>query len=104
MPPLVTQGTLNRLVRVGGVVLVVLVVTSAALARRVVAPNEEVSHTLTQSIAGLVHPSDVSAITLPTGASIAEVLVAIGDELKVDQPIARLDQADGQRDLAQLAV
>jgi multidrug resistance efflux pump len=96
--------TVTTLARVGGVILVVSVVTSAALARRVVAPDDEGRHARVQSAVGLIRPGDVTSVTLPAAGSVAEVLVAVGDEVKDDQPLARVTLPDGRHDLAQLII
>lgn len=94
----------RRFGRIAGVILILLVVTSAAIARRVVAPADDVGRTLSETVAGLIRPSDVSSITLQAPAAVAEVLVGVGDEIAAGQPIARLDRAEGQRDLRQLGL
>ena len=89
--------------RVVGALLVALIVTSAALAKRAVEPAVETDGPAwaTSSPASIV-PNDVSSVTTAAGMTIAEVVAAVGDELQTGKPIARIDVTEGQRDLAEL--
>lgn len=92
----------------GGIAAVALVavtvITSAAVAKRAAGPSADGEMTVKDSFSGLVRPNDVSSITTPTAITVAEVVVVVGEELAAGQPIARLDQTDGERDLAQLGL
>ena len=83
-------------------VLIVIVVASAAMAKKALEPAAEAAISLTDAFVGLIVSDDISSITTPTGITIAETLVAVGDQLVQGQPIARIDDVEGQRELVQL--
>jgi multidrug resistance efflux pump len=86
------------------VLLIATIASSAALARHVVEPPANPEPILSEGIVGLLRPIDISSITTPIPVTIAEVVVAPGDELTANQPIARIDRTDGERELARLAL
>src|SRR5207244_1416575 len=84
--------------------LVATIASSAALARHVVEPPADPGPVLSDALVGLLRPIDINSITTPIPVTIAEVMVAPGDELTTNQPIARIDRTDGDRELARLTL
>ncbi len=88
---------------VAGSLLTVALVTSGAIAHRAALPAAD-DRTESEALSGLVRTTDGSTIATPVAVTIADVLVAIGEEVANGQPIARRDVADAERELAQLAL
>ncbi len=89
--------------RIGGVLLVVTVVASAALAKRAVepaaAPGAETSPA--EAFVGIVQPGDVISVTASAAMTVADTLVGVGDGLEAGDPIVRIDSALGEREVAE---
>jgi HlyD family secretion protein len=88
---------------VAGSILIVALLTSGFLAKRSVERLDS-EPPATEALMGLVRPTDVGTIAAPAPITIAEVLVAVGDELAAGDRIIRRDVADEQRAMAQLAL
>jgi multidrug resistance efflux pump len=84
-----------------GVILVGALLTSGFLAKRSAESNDQPP---VEALVGLVSPTDVDTVAAPSAVTIAEVLVAVGDELAVNQCIARRDVTDEGRSVGALAV
>lgn len=89
--------------RVATILLTLVVVTSAALAKRAVDPAPG-GASAEQPLAGLVEPTDTTSVTTAAPVVVAEALATVGDELQAGQPLVRADVSDAQRDLAALAL
>jgi HlyD family secretion protein len=91
---------------VAGILVVLTVVTSGALARRSLALDGEVETTdralLRDALAGVVQPGDISAVATPVALTVAEVIATVGDDLAPGAPIVRIDETLRMRELAQL--
>ena len=90
--------------RVLAILIAATMVSAAALARRVAEPPAEPERVATEALVGLLRATDVSSIMTPVSVTIAEILVAQGDELAAGDPIARLDRTNTERELAQLSL
>ena len=88
---------------VAGSILIVALLTSGFLAKRTVEPNE-VDHAPAEALVGMVRPTDVGTIAAAAPMTIAEVLVAVGDDLEAGHRIARRDIVEEERALAQLGL
>jgi multidrug resistance efflux pump len=86
-----------------GAVLVVALLTSGFLAKRS-AESIDTDQPPAEALVGLVRPTEVDTVAAPAALTIAEVLVAVGDELGENQCIARRDIAEEGRTAAALAI
>jgi multidrug efflux pump subunit AcrA (membrane-fusion protein) len=77
-------------------------VASGTLANRAVVPAGDRDHAAAEPLSGFVRPTDVSSIAAPAAVTIADVLVAVGDELEGGQPIAVRDLPESARETAQI--
>ena len=90
--------------RIVTVLIVATIASSAALARRVVEPAGDTQPIVSEALVGLLGPTDTNSIVTPMPVTIAEVLCAPGDELAANQPIARIDRTEAERELARLGL
>src|SRR5437773_10599267 len=84
--------------------LVGTMVSAAALARRAVDPPAATERITSDALVGLLRPTDISSIITPIALTVAEMMAAPGDEVTACQTIARIDRADGERQLAHLTL
>jgi multidrug resistance efflux pump len=90
--------------RVLAVLLGVTLLSAAALARRVAEPPAAPERIGDEAFVGLLRATDVTSVIAPVPLTIAEIVVAPGDELAAGAPIARLDRTDADRELAHLTL
>src|SRR5918996_2486174 len=90
--------------RVLAVRLGVTLLSAAALARRVAEPSAAPERIGDEAFVGLLGAPDVTSVIPPVPLTIAEIVVAPGDELAAGAPIARLDRTDADRELAHLTL
>jgi multidrug efflux pump subunit AcrA (membrane-fusion protein) len=86
-----------------GAVLAVALLTSGFLAKRS-AESIDTEPPPAEALVGLVRPTEVDTVAAPAALTIAEVLVAVGDELAENQCIARRDITEDGRQAAALAI
>jgi multidrug resistance efflux pump len=90
--------------RVLAILLGTTLLSAAALARRVAEPAAVPERIGNEASVGLIRPTDVSSVIAPAALTIAEVVVAPGDEVAAGAPIARLDRSEADRELAHLTL
>lgn len=84
-------------------ILSVALLTSGFLAKRSV-ERIDTERPASEALMGLIRPTDVGTIATPAPLTIAQVLVAVGDELAAGDRIVRRDVVDEERAVAQLAL